>query len=61
MVAVAQLVRALDCGSSGRGFESPQPPHFLIFLSIPAMTIAAKRQKRVLAKIIGGQTKEAGQ
>ena len=26
MVAVAQLVRALDCGSSGRGFESPQPP-----------------------------------
>ena len=26
MVAVAQLVRALDCGSRGRGFESPQPP-----------------------------------
>ena len=25
-VAVAQLVRASDCGSEGRGFESPQPP-----------------------------------
>lgn len=26
MVAVAQLVRALDCGSRGRGFNSHQPP-----------------------------------
>ena len=26
MVAVAQLVRAPDCGSGGRGFKSPQPP-----------------------------------
>jgi hypothetical protein len=26
VVDVAQLVRALDCGSSGRGFESPHPP-----------------------------------
>ena len=25
-VDVAQLVRALDCGSRGRGFESPHPP-----------------------------------
>jgi hypothetical protein len=25
-VAVAQLDRASDCGSEGRGFESPQPP-----------------------------------
>jgi hypothetical protein len=25
-VAVAQLVRAPDCGSGSRGFESPQPP-----------------------------------
>ena len=25
-VAVAQLVRAPDCGSGGRGFEPPQPP-----------------------------------
>lgn len=29
MVGVAQLVRALDCGSSGRGFKSPRPPQFL--------------------------------
>lgn len=27
MVDVAQLVRAHDCGSWGRGFESPHPPH----------------------------------
>ena len=26
VVAVAQLVRAPDCGSGGRGFKSPQPP-----------------------------------
>ena len=26
MVAVAQLVRAKDCGSLGRGFDSHQPP-----------------------------------
>ena len=26
VVVVAQLVRAPDCGSGGRGFESPQPP-----------------------------------
>ena len=26
MVIVAQLVRALDCGSKGRGFESHHSP-----------------------------------
>ena len=26
MVVVAQLVRASDCGSEGRGFEPPLPP-----------------------------------
>lgn len=26
MVIVAQLVRALDCGSRGRGFETPHSP-----------------------------------
>ena len=29
MVVVAQLVRALVCGTRGRGFESRLPPHFL--------------------------------
>ena len=28
MVNVAQLVRALDCGSKGRGFESHLSPFF---------------------------------
>ena len=27
MVDVAQLVRASDCGSEGRGFEPHLPPH----------------------------------
>ena len=27
MVIIAQLVRALDCGSGGRGFKSHHPPH----------------------------------
>ena len=29
MVVVAQLVRASDCGSEGRGFESHHPPENL--------------------------------
>ena len=29
MVSVAQLVRALDCGSSCRGFESPHSPQLI--------------------------------
>ena len=28
MVDIAQLVRAPDCGSGGRRFESDYPPHF---------------------------------
>ena len=28
MVVIAQLVRASDCGSEGRGFESRFPPEF---------------------------------
>ena len=33
MVEVAQLVRAPDCGSGGRGFKPHLPPHlYLIYL-----------------------------
>ena len=28
MVGIAQLVRALDCGSRGRRFDSDYPPQF---------------------------------
>ena len=31
LVAVAQLVRAPVCGTGGRGFKSPQPPHQLMY------------------------------
>ncbi len=31
MVAVAQLVRASDCGSEGRGFKSHQSPFILVY------------------------------
>ena len=30
MVGIAQLVRASDCGSEGRGFESLYPPHMTL-------------------------------
>jgi hypothetical protein len=37
MVSVAQLVRALDCGSRGWGFESPRSPHYnAISTQLPA-------------------------
>ena len=29
LVDIAQLVRALDCGSRGRRFDSDYPPHIL--------------------------------
>ena len=29
MVVVAQLVRASDCGSEGRGFETHHPPQII--------------------------------
>ncbi len=34
MVDVAQLVRALDCGSRGWGFKSPRPPQMTTNLYI---------------------------
>ena len=45
MVVVVQLVRASDCGSECRGFESHQPPKkqetwFPAFLYIPAPCFA---------------------
>jgi hypothetical protein len=35
MVVVAQLVRALDCGSRGRGFEPRHPPIFFFLEDFP--------------------------
>ena len=34
MVGVVQLVRAPDCGSGGRGFESHHSPHYRVYLLI---------------------------
>ncbi len=36
VVGVAQLVRAPDCGSGGRGFESHHPPQLFINAGNPA-------------------------
>jgi len=33
MEVVAQLVRASDCGSEGRGFETHHPPSFFLHIS----------------------------
>ena len=54
-MAVAQLVRALDCDSGGRGFKSPQPPHLFNDLAkhlpstpslTPSLTFSLKRHLR---------------
>ena len=46
MVAVGQLVRASDCGSECRGFESHQPPQSLAncktFFYLPCTTLRQK-------------------
>jgi hypothetical protein len=49
MVIVAQLVRALDCGSKGRGFEtrlSPKSPEviqgFFCMLYFPIFVVTPK-------------------
>ena len=42
MVDVAQLVRASDCGSEGRGFESLHPPHFYRLLTFSGMSSNCK-------------------
>ena len=42
MVVVAQLVRAPDCGSGGRGFESHLPP-LQIDISGPIAQLAEHR------------------
>ena len=34
MVGIAQLVRAPDCGSGGRGFESHYPPLLWVISSV---------------------------
>ena len=39
MVTVAQLVRASDCGSEGRGFETPQSPLAAVALAKAALFI----------------------
>ncbi len=36
MVVVAQLVRAIDCGSIGRGFKPHLPPQKIKAFGIPA-------------------------
>jgi hypothetical protein len=44
MEVVAQLVRASDCGSEGRGFETHHPPSFLdtsFFMEVVAQLVRA--------------------
>ena len=51
MVVVVQLVRAPDCGSGGRGFESHHPPQALVYgqgLLFPRWDIAKSVRQRTL-------------
>ena len=43
MVVVAQLVRALDCGSRGRRFETGLPPHKMPSMLIEGIFFDPKR------------------
>ena len=47
MVAVAQLVRASVCGTEGRGFKSPQPPHIKIIILINYKGASLEILKRI--------------
>ncbi len=48
MVDVAQLVSASDCGSEGRGFESPHPPHLLMCPLLERGACALFRQRAAI-------------
>ena len=48
MVGVAQLVSAPDCGSGGRGFESPHPPHLIFFCLAVGCSQAVRHQTLTL-------------
>ena len=45
MVVVAQLVRALDCGSRGRRFETGLPPNKWGFLMSPLCNSVLKSEE----------------
>ncbi len=49
MVVVAQLVRALDCGSRGRGFKSHLPPKIKKAASLEAAFLVLKLFNMLLA------------
>ena len=45
MVGVAQLVRAPDCGSGGRGFETRHPPHTDYVLVPPINEVSSEASR----------------
>ena len=51
MVVVAQLVRALDCGSRGRRFETGLPPLRGVFKRTPFLNLLFKKMKNFLKTI----------
>src|SRR5437763_859906 len=57
MVAVAQSVRASDCGSEGWGFKSPQPPlRFRRRFSRPGKPQLFRRRSRNPSDLLGAQS-----
>src|SRR5881296_2097646 len=52
-VTVAQLVRALDCGSRGCGFDSHRSPHTRIDVSAP---LAQLVEQLTLNQRVGGSS-----
>ena len=60
MVSVAQLVRALDCGSRGWGFKSPRSPGFAKLSSMETVLKQGYAGLRSGLALIGAMTGEAG-
>ena len=57
MVVVAQLVRAPDCGSGGRRFETDLPPAFKNLAYSGVLSFIALMQPSMLPKNSGVNTK----
>ena len=61
MVGVAQLVRASDCDSGGRGFDSHRPPHYKKILgSLAQLVEQLTLNQRVAGSIPARPTKFLG-
>lgn len=58
MVDVAQLVRALDCGSRGRRFETDLPPFFSLCIFYKGFFYTKNRLSSTPKRFLNQKTKQ---